>query len=75
NLPSTLASPGIADGDCLVVIYLPMQNEEESTFKQNIAAAMAHCALPVLAPPGEEEGDDCEIDICLSSEFFWPVLF
>ena len=73
--PHTTASPFFEGGDCIIALHGPMQNEEESVFKQNIAAAMAHCALPVLAPPGEEEGDDCEIDICLSSEFFWPVLF
>jgi len=74
--PHTTASPFFEGGDCIVALHGPMQNEEESTFKQNIAAAMAHCADVVLPPPGEEEeGEDCEIDICLPSEFFWPILF
>ncbi len=73
--PHTIADAFFDGGDCLINVNKPMQGEDKNVFQQNIAAAMAHCADPVLAPPGEEEGDDCEIDICLSSEFFWPILF
>ena len=72
--PHTVADPNFAGGDCFINVNRSMQGEDESVFKQNIAAAMAHCAIVDLAPPGEEE-EDCEIDFCLPSEFYWPILF
>lgn len=66
--PHTFADPLFDDGVCFINFNRPMQQEEESTFKQNIAAAMAHCATPF-------EEERCDIDVCGSSEFFWPRAF
>ena len=62
--------------DCFVSVNPPMQQAPEEDFKHFLIVAMSHCMIEEEQEEEEEEEPnepDCEIDICLPSEFYWPL--